>query len=386
MKILVTYNRYRHRVHGEEAVINDTERSLRAAGVEVLNFTRSAEGLPGSPMAQVTAGFAGIYNPRARKQFSEMLRRERPDVVHAHNLYPLISPSVLLAARDFGVPVVMTVHHYGLTCPVLTHFREGAACDSCVGSGEWQCVRNNCRDSLIQSVAYAIRSGIARRKRWFIDNVSVFVALSNFAKHQLQQSGFAPERIVVRPNCVRLSEEASAIDEAGAYIAYVGRLTYEKGVDLLCAAAVATRLPVRIAGDVTKWPDLAARYSDNVTFCGVLRGEQLQKFYREARFIVVPSRWWEVCPIVVLEAMNYGCPVLASDSGGLPEMLDLGRAGLLFTSGSEQDLARAMNLLWHDMPLRARLSLAARQRVAAEYDEKNYLQDILGIYRRAMAA
>jgi len=386
MKVLVTYNRYRHRVHGEEAVVANNERLLRAEGVEVLNFRRSAEDLPGRTIAQVVAGFAGIYNPQTRRQFAEKLRRERPDVVHAHNLYPWISPSVLLAAGDLGVPVVMTVHHYGLTCPVLTHFREGAPCDACVVGSEWQCVRNNCRDSFLQSAAYALRAGIARHKRFFLENVSVFVALSRFAKRQLEKSGFAAERIAVRPNSIRVSREVPASNYPGGYVAYVGRLTYEKGVDLLCAAAGITALPVRIAGDVTMWPDLVTRYSSKVVFCGVLGGDQLESFYRQARFIVVPSRWWEVCPIVVLEAMNFGCPVLAADSGGMPEMLDYGRAGLLFNTGSEQDLARNMNLLWHDDALRTRLSAAGRERVAEEYDERKYLRDILGIYRRAIAS
>jgi glycosyltransferase involved in cell wall biosynthesis len=384
MKVMVVYNRYRHRVHGEEAVVDGTTRLLRGAGIQVTEFTRSSERLPGSPFATIAAGFAGIYNPISRAQLATRLRQERPDVVHAHNLYPWISPSALLAANHMGVPVVMTVHHYGLTCPVLTHFRAGAACNDCVSHGEWSCVRHNCRNSMLESSAYALRTFVARKKRWFLDLVSIFIALSDFAKEQLRNAGFPARKIVVRPNTVRLLPEANSI-APGDYIGYAGRMTYEKGVDLLCRAAEISGLPVHLAGDVSTWPQLTTRFSNKVVFRGVLERQAMERFCREARFLVVPSRWWEVCPIVVLEAMNTGCPVLASDVGGLPEMLDHGNAGLLFTPGNAEELAGKMTALWEDASLRKRLSRQARQRVEQKYSEHGYLADLLSIYQQAAA-
>lgn len=384
MKIMVVYNRYRTRVHGEEAVVDGTTRLLRRAGNTVTEFTRSSEGLPGSAGAKIAAGFAGIYNPISRAQFETRLRQERPDVVHAHNLYPWISPSALLAAKHMGVPVVMTLHHYGLTCPVLTHFRAGSACDDCVSKGEWSCVRNNCRNSMLESSAYALRAFVARKKRWYIDLVSSFIALSEFAKEQLRNAGFPAHRIVVRPNSVLLLPETSSTSP-GDYIGYAGRMTYEKGVDLLCEAAEISGLPVHLAGDVSTWPQLTTQYSNQVVFRGVLDKQAMDRFFREARFLVVPSRWWEVCPIVVLEAMNTGCAVLASDVGGLPEMLNHGNAGLLFTPGNAEELAAKMTALWEDASLRKQFSKRARERVEQNYSERGYLADLLSIYEQAAA-
>jgi len=384
MKVMVVYNRYRHRVHGEEAVVSDTTRLLRDSGILVTEFTRASEHLPGAVLTKVVAGLAGIYNPISHLRFTAKLRQEQPDVIHAHNLYPWISPSVLVAANQASVPVVMTVHHYGLTCPVLTHFRGGAACTECVDNGEWKCVRHNCRDSMLESGAYALRAFVARKRRWFLDRVSVFIALSSFAKQQLCSAGFPARKIVVRPNMVRLLPQRA--DAApGDYVAYAGRMTYEKGVDLLCKAAEISGLPVHLAGDVSTWPQLTRRCSNNVIFRGVLDKEAMERFCREARFLVVPSRWWEVCPVVIIEAMNAGCPVLAADVGGLPEMLDHGNAGMLFTAGSAEDLAGKMIELWEDASLRNRLMKEGRERVTRKYCEHGYLEDLLSIYALAGA-
>ena len=385
MKVLIVYNRYRHRVHGEEVVVDTSMQLLRDHGVDVSLHVRSSEGLEHSPWNKLLAGVAGIYNPASRRRLSAELKARRPDVVHAHNLYPWISPAALIAAKRADVPVVMTVHHYGLTCPVLTHFRHGHVCTDCVTSNELSCVRNNCRDSHIESALYALRAAVARRMRWFLDHVSVFIALSEFSKRQLVAAGFPAERIVVRPNMVNVMAAPPAFTE-GDYVAYAGRITYEKGVDLLCDAARTANLPLRIAGDASGWPHLQNKHADHVKFEGVLRDAALDSFYRNARMLVVPSRWWEVCPLVVLEAMNMGVPVLAARTGGLPEMIEDGVSGVLFAPGQRSDLVGKMRELWNDAPLRRRCVDAARIRVAEKYGAETYFSDLMSIYSLARSS
>jgi len=394
---MVVYNRYRHRVHGEEVVVDSTLQLLKDRGVEVTLHVRSSEGLENARWKKLAAGLASIYNPASRRRLSEEIAASRPDVIHVHNLYPWISPSALFAAKRAGIPVVMTVHHYGLTCPVLTHFRAGRPCTDCITASELSCVRHNCRDSVVESSLYALRTAVARRMRWFKDNVSVFIALSDFSRRQLIAAGFPADRIVVRPNMLNpltahtlnptlpgdklhpVPVPSASVD----YVAYVGRVTFEKGVDLLCEASKQTGLPVRIAGDVSGWPELTAKYADTARFEGILRGDALISFYRHARLIVVPSRWWEVCPLVVLEAMHLGVPVLAARSGGLPEMIEDNVSGVLFESGNVADLAASMLRLWNDSPLRSRLADAARRRVAEKYSAAPYFSDLMSIYSRA---
>jgi len=385
MKVLLVYNRYRHRVHGEEVVVDSTLQLLRERGVDASLHVRSSEGLADAGLKKAAAAIASIYNPASRRRLSAELATLRPDVVHAHNLYPWISPSALIAAKRAGVPVVMTVHHYGLTCPVLTHFREGRPCTDCLTGSEFSCVRHNCRNSIVESSLYALRTAVARRMRWFMDHVAVFIALSEFSKRQLVSAGFAADRIMVRPNMLNplTSAGTNTPVAGGGYVAYIGRITVEKGVDLLCDAANRANLPLRVAGDTSGWPGLTAKYDRGVEFDGILHGEALISFYRNARFVVVPSRWWEVCPLVVLEAMHLGVPVLAARIGGLPEMVEDGVSGLLFEPDNCRDLADKMQRLWNDAPLRSRLIAAAQHRIRQKYDAAPYFSDLMSIYSRA---
>jgi glycosyltransferase involved in cell wall biosynthesis len=236
----------------------------------------------------------------------------------------------------------------------------------------------------VESSLYALRTAVARRMRWFLDHVSVFIALSEFSKHQLVSAGFPAERIAVRPNMVNPLSLETAAAGAGEYVAYAGRITFEKGVDLLCEAANRTNLPLRIAGDISGWPALQSQYADRVRFEGMLRGDALVSFYGNARFVVVPSRWWEVCPLVVLEAMHLGIPVLASRIGGLPEMVEDGVNGLLFEPDNRNDLADKMQRLWNDAALRRRLIEAGRRRIQEKYAAAPYFSDLMSIYSRAM--
>jgi glycosyltransferase involved in cell wall biosynthesis len=384
MKVLVVYNRYRHRVHGEEFVVENTTKLLRERGVDVSHFTRSSEGLQHSAMQQVGAALAGIYNPYSRAAMAAELRSHRFDVVHLHNIYPWISPSVISAARAAGVPIVMTVHHYGLSCPILTHFRDGAPCTLCASGSSIHAVLNNCRQSTAQSLVYATRAAVARRMRWFTHDVTLLIALSEFARAQLIRAGFAADRIVVRPNMVNMTANAPVREAgAGSYAAYVGRISYEKGVDLLCDATESAGIPLRIAGDCSDWP-AARRQSPHVRYEGVLQGAALDAFYRGARFIVVPSRWWEVCPLVVLEAMNLGVPVIAARVGGLPELVVDQVNGLLFTPGDLPDLTSKMLHLWNNPGDRERFAQAAHIRVCEKYSAAPYVDDLLSIYSEAM--
>jgi glycosyltransferase involved in cell wall biosynthesis len=382
LKVLVLYNRYRHHVHGEEVVVGNQVQTLRRYGVDALLHTHTSEGLQDSILKRCAAGAASLYNPLSQLRVEKMLASWRPDVLHVHNLYPWISPSALVAATRKRVPVVMTVHHYGLTCPVLTHFRDGKVCTACVGSREFNCVRHNCRGSAIESAVYALRSTIARRFRFFLDRVTVFVALSGFAKEQLVAAGFPRERIAVQPNMIGATQELSEAENRD-YVGYVGRITPEKGVDTLCEVALAVGLPLRVAGDASGWPKLVHANQDRVQFVGVLRGERLAQFYRGARFIVVPSRWWEVCPMVVLEAMSHGCPVIGARVGGLPELIEHNSSGLLFEAGDTQTLGKYMRLLWNDRTLRQRLAREANRCLADRFGEQRYVRDLLAIYRQA---
>jgi glycosyltransferase involved in cell wall biosynthesis len=381
MKIAHVHNYYRYR-GGEDAMFERICHALRSRGQRVCAFVRRSEADP-SYRDKFRAFTKGIYSWEARGEFETFLDRERPDLVHVHNLYPLISVSALDACRTRALPVVMRCPNYRLICPSGGLFRNGEICERCVGGHEYRCALSNCRGHLAESVAYAARGMLAARRNVFRRGVSILISPSEFVRQRLIRAGFAPDRIAVIPNMVPLPDHS--FDPArGGYVAYAGRVDAEKGIDtLLDAARLLPSVPVRIAGDGPLRDRFAASSPRNVTFLGSLGARDLAEFYRGARVCVVPSRWFEAFGLVAAEAMSYGLPVVASRMGGLVEIVEDGKTGVLFRAGDPVQLAHAVYTLWH-APQRCRAyGVAGRAKVAREYCAKTYYERLIPIYERA---
>jgi glycosyltransferase involved in cell wall biosynthesis len=365
--------------------VHQTAALVERHGGQAQLLTRSSREIEGTLASKAHAFWSGIYSRSAYREMERILAADRPAVVHVHNLYPLLSPSILVACRRAGVPVVMSIHNQQLTCPRADHLHRGQICERCVGGHEYHCVLRNCRQNLFESVAYALRSAVARKMRFFHDNVTLFIALSPFAKNRLAVAGFDPDRIVVLPNTVRLREQP--VDPAtGEYIAFAGRMSPEKGIDtLLDAAAASPDCPLRLAGSGPLMRKLAGRASSNVRLVGQLRADQMDAFYRRARFFVLPSKTFEMCPLVILEAMSNGLPVITSRIGAQSELVQDGVTGLLFDAGDSDDLARKMRQLWNDPQRCRQMGRAGYETAARNYGEDVYYQQLMSIYARAQA-
>lgn len=352
-------------------------------GGEARLLMRSSRGLDESIRGKARAFISGIYNPFARRDVAQYLEGYRPDVVHVHNLYPLFSPSVLVALRRAGIPIVMTVHNHFHTCPTADHLFKGRVCERCVGGKEFHCVLQNCRGNILESVGYAVRSATARKLRLFTDNVTIVIALNKFAKERLVRAGFAADRVVVQPNMVEIPE-ATADPSRGEYAVFSGRMCPEKGVStLLEAAGMVPEVPVRLLGDGPTLQEHRDAASPGAVFMGHLPGDQVAAAYRKARFLVVPSRWFEGCPLVISEAMSHGLPVIASRIGGLPELVDDGVTGLLFEPGNAEELAKKMRMLWNDADRCRQMGEAGRHKAVREYSEDAYWIRLEEIYLTA---
>ncbi len=345
MKVLQVNNQYRNLCAGTERVVTDTMALMAEHGVAAKLVMRSSRGLEKSLLGKVRAFASGVYSWSAYKEMVRTLRQECPDVIHVHNLYPLFSPSVLVACRREGIPTVMTLHNYDLTCPIGCHLYRSSVCERCLGGREYWCILRNCRGRVLESVAYALRRAVALRSRVFHRNVSRFIALTHFGKMRMVEAGLAEARISVVPNMVAL-DHPPVDPSGGQYAAFAGRMSPEKGVDTLLAAA--RRLPaasIVLAGDGPCANQLAQGAPSNATFVGRLDHAEMGGLYRRARFVVVPNKWFEMCPLVISGSMSYGLPVIASRIGGLPELVDDGVTGLLFEPGNAEDLAQKMGLL-----------------------------------------
>ncbi|MBI2824607.1 MAG: glycosyltransferase [Planctomycetia bacterium] len=385
MKLLQLFNEYRSLFNGEEAVVRMTAALIEKHGGQAQLWVQSSRGLEKSAVGKARAAIGGIYNRSAKREMARRLAADRSDVVHAHNLYPLFSPSVLSACREAGVPVVMSVHNHIHTCPRSDHLRHGQLCERCVGGREYHCVLNNCRENIFESIAYAARNAVARRWRLFRDNVTIVIALNEFARGRLVQAGFAPDRVVVVPNMVAMP--AGPVDAArGVYVAFSGRLSPEKGADtLLAAARQLPEVPMRLAGDGPALDQLKGQAPPSAHLLGRLQSSEMEDFYRQARFLVVPSKWFEGCPLVISEAMSHGLPVIASRIGGLPELVEDGVTGFLFEPGNAAELTTKIKQLWDSPDLCRRMGLAGRAKAEREFGAEGYYRRLMAIYSRAIA-
>lgn len=383
MRVLHYFNSYRSPINGESVVVAQIVALLAARGIETELRQTCSSAVQRSWSARISAGIQTTFNPYVYRSTVKSLSVRRPDVVHAHNLYPLFSPSVLAACHHAGVPTILMPHSFYLTCPVYTHLRDNEPCLTCVTGYGLSALRYNCRGNIAESALYALRSALTRALRLFVRNTSLVVALSSFAARLLESAGFEQRRIVVLPNSVSVPVSPTS-PSRGAYVAFAGRLTYSKGVDTLLAAAGSTGIPVRIAGNLSMTEIDLANVPRNVTFVGELGRDELHRFYRSARFVVFPSRWFEMCPMVVLEAMSHGLPILAGNIGAVPELVQDGKTGMLFEPGNAQSLAHGMETLWGQPADCDRLGCEGRRRVEQEFNERNYVDRLLDVYRRGI--
>jgi glycosyltransferase involved in cell wall biosynthesis len=383
MKIVQVHNWYRVDA-GENFFVEGLINLLKAKGEQVAVFEKNSKELTPGIGSKISAFAAGIYSPAAARTMARLITEDRPDVVHVHNLYPLLSPSILVACGRAGLATVLSYHNYRLSCPVGHHLYKDRVCEQCSNGREYWCILNNCRENLLESTAYALRNMAARKFWLFRNNVTLFIAPSQYVKSRLVNCCSNENQVVVLPNMVSLP--TSFPDHSlGEYVGYVGRISPEKGIGtLLQAAALNPSLPVYIAGDYSSMPGLLMEAPENVRFLGPLERSELEAFYRNARFLVIPSLCYETFGLVAAEAMGHGIPVISSRLGGLPEIVEDEVTGFLFEPGNAEDLASKIKLLWENSDLRRQMGQAGLEKALQEYGAEVYYQRLMTIYQRAI--
>ena len=267
MKICVVHNAY-GKLSGEEVAVQNLSNYLRRKNHSVVEFFRDSASIADSGLAKAGALLSGIYSFAARREFSNLLDAEKPDLVHVNNLYPLISASILDESKRRRIPTVMTLHNYRLACPTGLMMSHGEICRRCVTDGEWQCAARNCTGDIGKSVGYALRNWVSRLRGVFHEKVDHFVAPSRFLKSVLVESGYPSDRISVAPYILDVPPEP-ADNCDGEYVGYVGRISPEKGVDVIVEAARRLpEIPFKFAGDYSRMPEVARRAPANCSFIG----------------------------------------------------------------------------------------------------------------------
>ena len=385
MRILLIHNHYRL-AGGEDVVVEAEKSMLEDHGHEVsLLVAKNTEITDASK--QISAGLGAVYSARGRSRVAAELARFSPSIMHVHNFFPLLSPSIYYAAREAGVPVVQTLHNYRLLCPNALFLRDGQICEACLGktvplaSVLYACYRGNraATSSIASMIAFHHALGTWRTM------VDAYIALTEFGREKFIQGGLPSDRVFVKPNFV--SGAVSIGEGDGDFAVFLGRLAEEKGIRTLLGAWRKSRgkLRLKIAGDGPLRPlvETAAQDTKEVEFLGCVSRDGVAELLRHAYALIVPSIVYESFPLVVAEAFAAGVPVIASNLGALAQLIHHGRTGLHFRAGDEEDLAAQVEWLIANETERQRMRQAARSKFELHYTADRNYQMLLTIYDRA---
>ena len=371
MRVLLLHNRYRSE-GGEERAVADLEELLRTRGHVVERLERSSASLGG--VAAARGLLAGGLSP---EDVSGAVRLLRADVVHAHNVHPLFGWRALAAAREAGARTVLHLHNFRLFCAIAVAYRNGAPCFQCRGADTRPGLRHNCRGSLPEAAVYAV--GLHRQQPHLYEHADRFVTVSHATAARLTELGLPAGRTSVLPNFVPARGFATDTRaHEGEYALISGRLVEEKGFDVAIAAAREVGAPLVVAGEGPDQPRLRALAQDaDVRFTGRLPQGEMAGLAAGAAVVLVPSISEEACPYSALDALASGIPLLASDRGGLPELVGVDAALPARDVAAWSD---ALDRLWHDPPARERAGRAALADARERFGEDRYYDGLLAVY------
>lgn len=379
-RVLVVHNRYQL-PGGEDAVVEAELALLRERGHAIEVYVRDNREL--QHMRALDAFGQTLWARRSERELGALVAAFRPDVMHVHNTFALVSASAYWAAARAAVPVVQTLHNFRLMCVQAMLLRDGRVCEDCVGRLPWRGALRACyHGSRVQSAGIAAMLGLHRALGTYRDRVTRYVALTEFCRRKFVEGGLPDEKVVVKPNFVADAPYADAPRRGGLF---VGRLSPEKGIDTLLAALdTVPGIMLDVVGAGPEERRVAAH--PRVRLLGWRPASEVRERMARAAYLIMPSLWYENFPRTLVEAFAAGLPVIASRLGALRELVSHGFTGLLFEPGSACELAR--HLAWAEtFPERLRrMGRQARSQYEAEFTPEVNYGRLIAIYDDAIAA
>jgi glycosyltransferase involved in cell wall biosynthesis len=389
MNILIIHNSYQQ-PGGEDVVVAQEAALLERNGHKVGIYRRNNHEIDALSLAQKLWLIKQVVSASDSKvAVRAMLRDLRIDVVHVHNTFAMISPSVYEVCQEEDVPVVHTLHNYRLLCPAGTLYRNSAPCEDCVEHSLMRSVQHACyRNSRVMSGAMAVMLQTHRSRQTWSRKIDAYIAISDFVKEKFGRAGIPRGKIFVKPNFV--DPDPGERSRPGDCALFLGRLSPEKGLTTLLEAwqRLSCKVPLVIAGDGPMRPQLEKevarmKLQEVIRFVGHLKGDEKYDVIKRAAFVIVPSIWYEPFGLVVVEAFACGTPVLGALVGAIPSMLDDHATGLHFAPGDPDSLANRVAWAWTHLPEMETMGKTARRVYEDRYTaHRNYTQ-LMNIYASA---
>ncbi|MDO6460051.1 glycosyltransferase family 4 protein [Granulosicoccaceae sp. 1_MG-2023] len=400
MPALLSINNYFYLRGGAESVFFEEMALFSREGWDVVPFSMHDERNQASPwsqyfidslefdaidstLAKAKAVPKIIYSFESRRKLRELLAQFRPDIVHAHNIYHHLSPSILPVLKEAGLPVVVTLHDLKIACPAYRMLNDQGICEKCKGGKNYHVLTNRCiKGSALGSAVIMAESYLHQWLGSYRKHVDRFIVPSRFYKDKFVEWGWPAEQFAYVPNFVD-AEAFTPYGEAGEYFFYFGRLSFEKGVGTLIKAALDSGVKLKIAGTGPDGEALKALAggAENIEFLGFLRGDPLHEAIGRARAVVLPSEWYENAPISVMESCAMARPVLGADIGGIPELIREGETGFVFPSADVAALSALMTKVaaMSDGTL-CEMGQAGRRWMEADFSREAHLAMLKDVY------
>jgi glycosyltransferase involved in cell wall biosynthesis len=406
MKILQV-NKFHYYHGGADGYYLELSRILEEQGHEVSYFSMKNEkniesphstyfvenvdfNAPNGIMNRIKCFTRVIYSFEARRNIKQVVDLYQPDIVHLHNIYHQISPSILPILKKNDLPVVMTAHDYKVVCPNYSLFNGYEICEKCRDGKIYHVLLSGCHNkSIAKGFTLAIEAYLYRFLRTYQDCLDIIITPSMFMKTKFEEYGISSEKIIFIPNFVDPIPVKLERREEGDYLLYFGRLSREKGLMvLILAMRKHPDLSLIVAGDGPERRHLE-RLCDkegifNVKFVGKKNSKEIKKLIEHCMFTVLPSICYENCPLSVLESMASGKPVIGSQIGGIPDLIENGKDGLLFKAGNDEELSEKIGALAKDKDLRDELGRNSYNKVKQNYSKETHLQSILSVYKNLL--
>lgn len=391
MKIVLVHNTYQW-PGGEDVIVIQERDLLRSAGHEVLEYRRSNVDVTDSTVIhRIALGQRAVWSQDVFREFQGLLEREEPDVVHVHNTFVMISPSIYWACADQDIPVVQTLHNYRLLCPQGTFLRDGKICEECTEHSLLRSLKYRCfHGSRLATGASALVLASHRLLQTWTRKVDCYIAVSQFARKKFEHGGLPSEKLVVKPHFVY--PDPGPRTSPGEYVVFVGRFTSEKGLPTLLNAwnQVRTDIPLVVVGDGPLRKALetqAAQFGHSrVIFRGQLSREETLATIKRAKILLCASECYEQGPATILEAYACGVPVIAPSLGPIDEVVDDGCTGLLFRAGDTTDLTQKIERALASDEGLENMGRAARAKYEARYTGEENYRRLMEIYERVISA
>jgi glycosyltransferase involved in cell wall biosynthesis len=392
MRILFAHNQYQ-RPAGEDVVVEAELELLRSHHHTVDLFAVDNQSIQGA-IAKAKAAVSAVYSFHNKQRFQEKIHQFKPDIVHVHNFFPLLSPALYDACHESQIPVVQTLHNYRIICPSAKLFRQGQICESCVGKTvPLPGIINRCyRDSAVQSAAVAAMITTHNLCQTWQKRVDAYITLTPFQKAKMVQAGLPAAKIHVKPNFLFDPGKSDSTTEQrppARYALYVGRLWEEKGITTLLDAYIKhdIKLPLKIVGDGILGTELQQRVHQagldhRIEFLGWQKKSEVVELMRQAQFLVFPSVWYETFGLSLIEAFACSVPVIASRLGGIAEIVEDGKTGLLFEAGNGKNLAEKINWAIVHPERMGAMGRMGRSVYESQYTPETNYQQLMMIYGR----